>query len=125
MAIGVAVGDSPVGPFKDAIGKPLHDGSWDYIDPTVFIDDDGRAYLYWGNPNIYYAELNEDMISLKGGVGKLEQTVESLVHLIRKSVSKVLSIKILIQKVHGFINGKENTIFFMLLEVSPNILPIP
>ena len=36
MAIGVAVGDSPVGPFKDAIGKPLHDGSWDYIDPTVY-----------------------------------------------------------------------------------------
>ena len=33
--------------------------------------------LIWGNPNIYYAELNEDMISLKGGVGKLEQTVES------------------------------------------------
>ena len=77
MAIGVAVGDTPVGPFKDAIGKPLHDGSWDYIDPTVFIDDDGRAYLYWGNPNIYYAELNDDMISLKGEVGKLEQTVES------------------------------------------------
>ncbi|TGY04284.1 glycoside hydrolase family 43 protein [Bacteroides acidifaciens] len=77
MAIGVAVGDSPVGPFKDAIGKPLYDGSWDYIDPTVYIDDDGRAYLYWGNPNIYYAELNEDMISLKGEVGKLEQTVES------------------------------------------------
>jgi len=77
MAIGVAVGDSPVGPFKDAIGKPLHDGSWDYIDPTVFIDDDGRAYLYWGNPNIYCAELNDDMISLKGEVGKLEQTVES------------------------------------------------
>ena len=68
MAIGVAVGDSPVGPFKDAIGKPLHDGSWDYIDPTVFIDDDGRAYLYWGNPNIYCAELNDDMISLKGEV---------------------------------------------------------
>ena len=65
MAIGVAVGDSPVGPFKDAIGKPLHDGSWDYIDPTVFIDDDGRAYLYWGNPNIYYAELNDDMISFE------------------------------------------------------------
>ena len=39
MAIGVAVGDSPTGPFKDAIGKPLHDGSWDYIDPTVLIDD--------------------------------------------------------------------------------------
>ena len=77
MAIGVAVGDSPVGPFRDAIGKPLCDGSWDYIDPTVYIDDDGRAFLYWGNPNIYYAELNEDMISIKGEVKKLEQTVNS------------------------------------------------
>lgn len=77
MAIGVAVGDSPLGPFKDAIGKPLYDGSWDFIDPTVFIDDDGRAYLYWGNPNVYFAELNEDMVSLKGDVVKLEQTVES------------------------------------------------
>ncbi|MDE5997311.1 MAG: family 43 glycosylhydrolase, partial [Muribaculaceae bacterium] len=46
MAIGVAVGDSPTGPFKDAIGKPLADGSWDFIDPTCFIDDDGQAYLY-------------------------------------------------------------------------------
>lgn len=76
MAIGVAVGDTPIGPFKDAIGKPLADGSWDYIDPTVFIDDDGQAYLYWGNPNIYYAKLNDDMISLKGEVGKMEQTIE-------------------------------------------------
>ena len=77
MAIGVAVGDSPTGPFRDAIGKPLYDGNWDFIDPTVFIDDDDRAYLYWGNPNIYFAELNEDMVSIKGEVKKLEQTVES------------------------------------------------
>ena len=77
MAIGVAVGDSPTGPFKDAIGKPLHDGSWDYIDPTVLIDDDGAAYLYWGNPNIYYAKLNPDMISIDGEVHRMEQTVES------------------------------------------------
>ena len=53
MAIGVAVGDSPTGPFKDAIGRPLYEGSWDFIDPTVFVDDDGQAYLYWGNPNVY------------------------------------------------------------------------
>ena len=77
MAIGVAVGESPTGPFKDAIGKPLCDGNWDYIDPTVFIDDDGQAYLYWGNPNLYYVKLNEDMISYSGKVEKVEQTVES------------------------------------------------
>lgn len=76
MAIGVAVGDSPTGPFRDAIGKPLADGSWDYIDPTVFIDDDGQAYLYWGNPRVYYAKLNDDMISLKGEVGLLNMTEE-------------------------------------------------
>ncbi len=89
MAIGVAVGDTPTGPFRDALGKPLFDnGKWDNIDPTVFIDTDGQAYLYWGNPHLYYALLNEDMISLKGGVkdkekaddkgevGMITQTVE-------------------------------------------------
>lgn len=65
------------------------------------------------------------MISLKGEVGKLEQTVESFGAPNPENVSKMLSIKILIQKVHGFINGKENIIFFMLPEVYPNILPIP
>lgn len=75
MAIGVAVADSPTGPFKDAIGKPLYeDGSWDYIDPTVMIDDDGQAWLYWGNPRVYYAQLNDDMVSIKGEVHKLEMT---------------------------------------------------
>lgn len=76
MAIGVAVGDTPTGPFKDALGHPLVDGSWDYIDPTVFIDDDGQAYLYWGNPEIYYVKLNRDMISFDGDVMKVEQTIE-------------------------------------------------
>ena len=73
IAIGVAVSDSPTGPFKDALGKPLFDnGQWDNIDPTVWIDDDGQAYLYWGNPHLYYAKLNDDMISLKGGVDPKE-----------------------------------------------------
>ena len=75
MAIGVAVADSPTGPFKDALGKPLFDnGKWDNIDPTVFIDDDGQAYLYWGNPNIYVVKLNDDMVSFKGEVTMIEQT---------------------------------------------------
>ena len=77
MAIGVAVGNSPTGPFRDAIGKPLFEnGSWDHIDPTVIIDDDGQAWLYWGNPNIYYLKLNEDMVSYSGELGIIEQTEE-------------------------------------------------
>lgn len=77
MAIGVAVGDSPLGPFKDAIGAPLADGNWDFIDPTVFIDDDGQAYLYWGNPKLYYVKLNPDMISFDGEVQRVEFSEES------------------------------------------------
>jgi hypothetical protein len=63
MGIGVLVGDSPYGPFKDAIGKPLIKNGPQDIDPTVLIDNDGQAYLYWGNPNLYYVKLNKDMIS--------------------------------------------------------------
>ncbi|MBR4265123.1 MAG: family 43 glycosylhydrolase [Bacteroidales bacterium] len=76
MAIGVAVSESPTGPFKDAIGKPLADGNWAYIDPTVMIDDDGKAYLFWGNPDIFYAELGDDMVSLKSEIKKVNQTIE-------------------------------------------------
>lgn len=72
MSIGVAVADSPTGPFVDAIGKPLIANSREDIDPTVFIDDDGQAYMYWGNPNLYYVKLKEDMISYSGGIMKVE-----------------------------------------------------
>jgi len=78
MAIGVAVSDSPTGPFKDAIGKPLFEnGSWDHIDPTVMIDDDGQAWLMWGNPRVYYLKLNRDMISYEGELGMLPMTEEA------------------------------------------------
>ena len=78
MAIGVAVSDSPTGPFNDALGKPLFEnGSWDHIDPTVMIDDDGQAWLMWGNPQCYYLKLNRDMISYEGEVGKLPMTEEA------------------------------------------------
>ena len=78
MAIGVAVSDSPTGPFRDALGKPLFEnGSWDHIDPTVFIDDDDQAWLMWGNPQVYYLKLNRDMISYEGELGKLPMTEEA------------------------------------------------
>ena len=77
MAIGVAVGDSPTGPFRDAIGKPLYEnGSWDHIDPSAFIDEDGQAWLCWGNPQLYFLKLNEDMISYEGDVILADMTEE-------------------------------------------------
>jgi len=74
-AIGVAVSDSPTGPFKDAIGKPLLTG-YGYIDPTVYIDGDGQAYLYWGNPNLWHVKLNEDMISYNLELGIVKEDLK-------------------------------------------------
>jgi beta-xylosidase len=79
-AIGVAVADSPVGPFKDAIGSALVtnnmttdiDIDWDDIDPTVFIDDDGQAWMFWGNSKCYYAKLKDNMIELDGPIMEIE-----------------------------------------------------
>jgi arabinoxylan arabinofuranohydrolase len=72
MAIGVAVADSPTGPFHDALGHPLVENG--QFDPTVFIDDDGQAYLYWGNPGLWYVKLNTDMISYSGGPTQIPLT---------------------------------------------------
>ena len=72
MAIGVGVSDSPTGPFRDALGRPLVGNG--EIDPTVFIDDDGQAYLYWGNPNLWYVRLNADMISYSGSATQIPLT---------------------------------------------------
>ena len=69
--ISVLVSDSPTGPFSDPIGKRLVDSDhiWQDIDPTVAIDDDGQAYLYWGNPGLWYVKLNEDMVSYDRSIG--------------------------------------------------------
>ena len=72
-AIGVAVADSPYGPFYDPLGKPLVSSGRGDIDPSVMIDEDGQAYLYWGNPFCYYVKLNEDMISYSGEIMKFGQ----------------------------------------------------
>jgi arabinoxylan arabinofuranohydrolase len=78
-AIGVAVADSPTGPFKDARGSALvtdkttpSDKPWNDIDPTVFIDDDGTAYMAWGNPYPYFVKLKPNLIELDGEIQKLD-----------------------------------------------------
>jgi beta-xylosidase len=64
--LGVAVADSPTGPFRDALGHPLVAAgaySGQMIDSAVFTDDNGQSYLYWGNGNSYQVPLNADMVS--------------------------------------------------------------
>lgn len=64
--VGVAVADSPTGPFTDS-GSPLveenPDGTGQAIDPAVFTDHDGQPYLMWGNGSAWIVPLNDDMVS--------------------------------------------------------------
>lgn len=68
--VGVAVGNSPTGPFTDAVGAPLVSDSFNgvNIDQGVFIDDDGQAYLYYGQNTFRIVKLNADMISTNGSI---------------------------------------------------------
>ncbi len=90
-SIGVAVSNSPTGPFTD-IGKALVDGKeltpensseWNDIDPTVWVETvDGveHRYLAWGNTEFYVCELNDDMISIKDTNGDKKITAADIKH---------------------------------------------
>ena len=76
-AIGVAVSDTPDGPFKDAIGKPLVTdemtdngprGWWNDFDPTIMVDDDGTPWLCWGNGTCFLAPLKHNLVELAGPI---------------------------------------------------------
>jgi hypothetical protein len=61
FSTGVAISDNPEGPFV-AQPKPIRGFSG--IDPNVFIDKDGQAYLYWAMGKIYVARLKENLLEL-------------------------------------------------------------
>lgn len=74
FGIGVAVSDTPLGPWVDAHPSgpiisqegPLRD-TMQNIDPTPFVDDDGRVYIYWGTfGQLRGMELDRDMVTPKG-----------------------------------------------------------
>jgi hypothetical protein len=61
FAIGVAVADKPEGPYTP-LPEPIKGVGG--IDPNVFIDNDGQAYLYWAMGNIVVAKLKDNMTEL-------------------------------------------------------------
>jgi Glycosyl hydrolases family 43/Carbohydrate binding module (family 6) len=68
FTVGVAVADKPEGPYTPEATpiKGVHG-----IDPNVFIDKDGQAYLYWSAGNIYGAKLKANMLELDSKVDTL------------------------------------------------------
>ena len=71
--IGVAVSDSPTGPFVDSgapiltdADRPSEARGGQAIDVDVFQDPkSGKCYIYWGNGFMAGAELSDDMLSVK------------------------------------------------------------
>jgi beta-xylosidase len=73
--IGVAVSNTPVGPFEDPLGKPLIDNQdneaivgREPIDPNILIDDDEQAYMYFGCRDARIVKLKKNMIELDGNI---------------------------------------------------------
>ncbi len=62
---GVATSKSPLGPFVD--GQKLDVFGHEQIDPTIFIDDDGQAYYYWGQYSMKGAKMKPNMKELEPG----------------------------------------------------------
>jgi beta-xylosidase len=77
LRIGVAISDSPTGPFVDLFNRPMFDFGYAAIDGHVFFDDDGRKYFYYSRDcsenivdgrhesHLYVAELGDDLVAFK------------------------------------------------------------
>lgn len=59
---GVAVSDTPCGPFQDPV--PVMYANGDSIDPAVLVDDDGQVYYFWGQFHLRGARMKKDMRTL-------------------------------------------------------------
>ena len=71
---GVMVGNTPVGPWSDPLGKPLLGEELtptDEYDMAIFEEDDDY-YIIFGVWEYYIAKLNDDMISLAEEPKKIE-----------------------------------------------------
>lgn len=75
--IGMLTATSPRGPWTDPLKKALINQDIRDIDPTVFIDDDGQAYLYWGNNGLWYAKLKKTMTAIDGAITEVKLTKEA------------------------------------------------
>ena len=92
---GMAKSRNPMGPFREPV--PVEGANRSQIDPTVFIDDDGQAYYYWGQMELYGAKMNPNMHQLD----------------MKSCCSRILT-----EKEHGFHEGasicKRNGIYYLV-----------
>lgn len=82
FGIGIAVSDTPSGPWTDYVGGPIVSqkilgNDAHNIDPTVYIGDDGRVWMYWGSfSRLFGVELASDMKTLIGTPTEIRSGVD-------------------------------------------------
>ncbi len=69
FGIGVAIANSPEGPFM-AMPRPIKGVMG--IDPCVLIDDDGKSYIYWSGMGLSVARLKDNMMELDSAPTRIE-----------------------------------------------------
>lgn len=77
----VATSNSPLGPFKQEVKKPMVEDE-KCIDNSLFIDDDGKPYVFFDRfndgLNIWVAELEDDLMTIKA------ETMHPCIHVSQK-----------------------------------------
>lgn len=77
--IGVAVAESPTGPFVEMYNEPVFDPGYPIIDANVFVDDDGRNYLYYSRA-CYKHPVESEVADWAREKGWYEEIEESWVY---------------------------------------------
>lgn len=88
--IGVSKSRSPIGPWEEAVSDKITT----IFDPTVFVDDDGQAYIYGNDQKVNIGEkgshvmgakLKDNMVELDGAWMRLsEETINEAVHVFKR-----------------------------------------
>lgn len=83
--IGVAVSDSPAGPFTDLMNRPVFQPEWPIIDANVYFDDaNGKCYLYFSRC-CYKHAVDSELAQQMKAEDKQYQTIEGLKDEIQES----------------------------------------
>jgi beta-xylosidase len=106
--IGVAVADKPTGPFVDIAAKPLFDPGYPVIDANVFVDSNGKSYLYYSRV-AYKHPVASEIADQARNSGKYKEIEESWVYGVelKKDFSGVIGEPVLALRPPVKLNDKQ------------------
>ncbi|HEX7365574.1 MAG TPA: glycoside hydrolase family 43 protein [Pelobium sp.] len=77
--LGIAVANSPTGPFKEMYDKPIFDPGYPIIDGNIYFADDGKTYFYYSRC-CYKHPVNSELATKLKKEGKANEVQESWIY---------------------------------------------